>query len=176
MQTTPDDFLRSWRDLSDPALRTQPCLDSPEFRQELYLAMDEAACSGMLPLLRIMFEKEVEYRIALWEGEAQDDTHCFENIFHCAFLIYCGRDPSDAYLISRADRLNMDVGCLDSEYFVGGGIEATLDVLRNAEDQVSGEIRARVMHLSSDPDASLRIQRWEDWQRRYHQRGSEIHD
>lgn len=170
MEMTLDDLLRAWRDLSDRELASLPSLDSPEFRQALYRAIDEAACPEMLPLLRKMFEKEIEYRIALWEGWTQDDTDCFENIFHCAFLIYCGRDPSDASLIFSADRLNMDVGCLDTEYFVGGGVDATLDFLSHVDDEASVEIRKRISKMSSDPAADVRIQKWENWQRRYHQR------
>src|SRR5689334_19110310 len=91
---THDDFHSS--DLNDPASRVS-ILKS--------ISPDRQSATQQRALLLSIFEKEMEYR------RKDNEWDYYENLYWCAFLLYLAGDPTDAVLIWKAKRINMDTSC-----------------------------------------------------------------
>ncbi|NDY93793.1 hypothetical protein [Ideonella livida] len=155
-------FLKSG-DVS-PALEER--LRSPADRLAIYkLAAGREQRDFRLLLLRL-FNEEIAFREALWEGAATDDGTCSEGIFHCAFLIHCCGVPSDTEVLWEAQYLNQDVGELDGEYFVGAGVAETLAHLREIDDQTCAAIAEYIVTWSrhTSPDS---LSEWQNGRRQW---------
>ena len=76
--------------------------------------------------LRDLFAVEVNFRHALWTGEAEDPDLCYENLYHCALLLHALGDVNDVPALWRAKRMNMDTSTgMEIEYLLGAGVAAT---------------------------------------------------
>lgn len=121
-----------------PALEER--LRSPADRLAIYkLVVRQEPRKFRLLLLRI-FNEELSFREALWDGTATDDGTFSEGIFHCAFLIHCCGVPSDIEILWKAQYLNQDIGEFDGEYFVGAGVTETLAHLHQIGNQTCASI------------------------------------
>jgi hypothetical protein len=107
-------------------------------------------------LLRRIFEAEAEDRRATGGGEF------FENLYHCAFLLYLVGDPADVPMMWRAKHLDFDTACgFDVQFLLGAGSRRTLTYLADN----GHEALARA--LSEHPDLDEDRQEWETFRRGY---------
>ena len=98
-------------------------LSQPEARQQLYKALLAKPRQAFRGLLRHLLQEEIDFRNALWNGEAEDEGDFYEGIYKCAFLLYGCGNPSDTLALWKAKHINMDVGTsMGAEYFVGAGL------------------------------------------------------
>jgi hypothetical protein len=111
-------------------------------------------------LLLALFDEEIYFREALWNGTVNDDGDFCEGIYHCAFLIHCCGMPCDTATLWKVQYLNQDIGELDAEYFIGVGLAETLAYLSKVEDESSKEIAGHIdqwsRHASLDSLANWR--------------------
>jgi hypothetical protein len=105
-------------------------------------------------LLLRLFDEEISFREALWHGTAENDGEFGEGIYHCAFLIHCCGEPSDAATLWKAQYLNQDIGELEGFYFVGAGVTETLSYFQHTHDPTSTAIAEYIedwsRHISRD--------------------------
>jgi hypothetical protein len=113
---------------------------SPADRLALYRFVVDREPRVFRALLLSLFDEEISFREALWNGTANDEGEFCEGIYHCAYLIHCCGEAGDAITLWKAQHLNQDVGELDGEYFVGAGPAETLAYLARGGDESSPEI------------------------------------
>jgi len=140
----------------------QGVLSNPAERQKLYKLLIGEPLQPLALLIRAAFQKEVEYRNALWEGTAEDDGDYYEGIYRCAFLLYCLGDAVDIPPLWRAKHINMDVGCsMGAEFFVGVGVHEAIAFTECANLPESNEIATYIRDWFSQPDAMQWQENWE---------------
>jgi hypothetical protein len=107
------------------------------------IAPDRNNVKTIHPELQDLFARETEFRRALWHHEVTDDDDYFENVYHCALLLYLVGSPADVPMMWKAKRLNMDVGSgLDYQFLVGAGVNETIAYLdKNHYDDIEAYIR-----------------------------------
>ena len=118
----------------------EECLGIPADRLAIYRFIVDRNPAQFRQLLLRLFEEEVAFRNALWDGTARDDVEFSECIYHCAFLLHCCGEPSDSAALWKVQHLNQDIGELDGFYFIGAGLAETLSYLRHAGDRTSSAI------------------------------------
>ncbi|PJC99924.1 hypothetical protein GQ37_006400 [Janthinobacterium sp. BJB1] len=142
-------------------------LESPRVRQQLYRILLERPIGPYASLIRQVFEREVQYRKALWQGEIEDDGDACEGIYRCAFLLYRVGSTSDIHALWAAKHINMDVGTsMGAEFFIGAGLQATISYLAESNLQDSNEILCYVDGWFSQDDAEEWQKDWESSMRR----------
>ncbi|MBM3116072.1 hypothetical protein [Jeongeupia naejangsanensis] len=141
----------------------QAVLANPAERQALYKLLLSEQLHPMAPLIRAAFQKEVEYRDALWERTVEDDGNSYEGIYRCAFLLYCLGTPDDIPALWQAKYLNMDVGTsMGAEFFIGAGLNESIKFIENAVHPESTEIAAYIQGWFSQSDAMQWQKAWEE--------------
>ena len=141
----------------------QAVLANPAERQALYKLLLGEQLRPMATLIRVAFQKEAEYRDALWEGTAEDDGDYYEGIYRCAFLLYCLGTPEDIPALWQAKYLNMDVGTsMGAEFFIGAGLDESIKFIENTDHPESSEIAAYIQGWFSQPDAMQWQKTWEE--------------
>ncbi|MED5612639.1 hypothetical protein [Janthinobacterium sp. P210005] len=137
-------------------------LDSPRVRQQLYKILLERPLAPYSTLIRQVFEKEVQYRIALWDGTIKDDGDSYEGIYRCAFLLYRLGSTSDIHSLWVAKHINMDVGTsMGVEFFIGAGFQATVSYLAESNLQDADEISSYVAGWFDQDDSEKWQKHWE---------------
>ncbi|MCR5886113.1 hypothetical protein LRS03_25970 [Rhizobacter sp. J219] len=140
----------------------QAVVADPAERQALYKLLLSEQLIPVASLIRAAFQKEVEYRNALWERTAEDDGDYYEGIYRCAFLLYRLGNPEDIPALWQAKYLNMDVGSsMGAEFFVGAGLNESIKFIENSDHPESGEIAAYIQGWFSQPDAMQWQKGWE---------------
>ena len=129
-----------------PALQKR--LRIPADRLAIYRLVVDREPRTFRHLLLSLFDEEIAFRVALWDGTATDHGEFCEGIYHCAFLIHCCGEPSDTMIVWKAQYLNQDIGELDGEYFIGSGLAETLSYLSGIGDQTSIEISQHIEQWS----------------------------
>jgi hypothetical protein len=137
-------------------------ISQPLSRQLLYKTLltkpPQAFCSLLLRLL----QEEVDFRNALWNGETEDESNCYEGIYRCAFLLYRCADPRDTLVLWEAKHIDMDVGTsMGAEYFVGAGLRETLSFLEQCRTEEAEQIHEYVKDWFADPQALSWQKNWE---------------
>ena len=144
---TPREFVLRYatRSLSG-APEAESLVTDPGFRVALYREIHSDESVDARVLLRELLDKEIDYRRDSWEKPIDpDEPDYFENIYWCGFLLYRCGDPQDALQIWRAKNLNMDTSCgTDAQSLVGGGVEETIQYLR---DQPGGEAKEAIEYV-----------------------------
>lgn len=139
----------------------QQFVRQPRHRLQLYKLLIRQPARPFAALIRALFQEEVQYRKGLWEGTVNDRTHAFEGIYDAAFLLYRIGDLADLRALWDAKWLNMDVGTsLGAEFFVGAGVERTLQHLKHAGDALS-DMHAYVRDFFDHPNVADSQLRWE---------------
>lgn len=125
------DFIEKFRKESfvlSEDLKSQ--LKNDKFRSELYKVILLKDVFSFHSLLQILFDFELSYRL--------DETHdgeFFENIYHCAFLLFKIGDLQDVIPMWKAKRSDFDLGCgFDVQFLVGAGVQKTIDFLENIKN------------------------------------------
>ncbi|MDN2676376.1 hypothetical protein [Janthinobacterium sp. SUN033] len=137
-------------------------LDSPRVRQQLYKILLERPLAPYSTLIRQVFEKEVQYRIALWDGKIKDDGDSYEGIYRCAFLLYRLGSTSDIHSLWVAKHINMDIGTsMGVEFFIGAGFQATVSYLAESNLQDADEISSYVAGWFDQDDSEKWQKHWE---------------
>ena len=73
-------------------------------------------------LLRAVLAAEMDYR-----ADAPEPQRYFENLYWCAFLLFCIGDPADVPALWQAKQLNFDTASgLDVQTLFGAGVDPTL--------------------------------------------------
>jgi hypothetical protein len=55
----------------------------------------------------------------------------FENLYWCAYLLFCVGDPADVPMMWSAKHINFDTACgFDIQFLIGAGLDKTLEYLR----------------------------------------------
>lgn len=141
-------------------------LRSPADRLAIYKSVVGQEPRKFRQLLLSLFNEEISFREALWDGTATDDGTFSEGIFHCAFLIHCCGVPSDTEILWKAQHLNQDVGELDGEYFVGAGVAETLAHLHQIDDETCAPIAKYIETWSrhTSPDS---LSEWQHGRRQW---------
>jgi hypothetical protein len=134
----------------------------PSSRRQLYRLMVDEPAGPFRPLLVRLFEQEIQFRNALWNGEVADPADYFEGIYHSAFLLSRCGDPSDVPTLWRAQYLNQDIGELDVGNFVGAGVDRTLEFLAQQSGKEYSEIAEFIRESLSHPSALEWIQSWKE--------------
>lgn len=138
-------------------------LSSPVERQNLYKLLAGMPPVPFYPLVQAAFEKEVEFRKALWDGIAEDEGDFYEGIYRCAFLLYRAANPKDIHLLWKAKHLNMDVGSsMGAEFFIGGGLEVSIEFLEGSNLPESPNIATYIKGWFAQPDALKWQKEWEE--------------
>lgn len=112
----------------------------PGNRLAIYRFIDDREPPHFRQLLLRLFDEEVAFQNALWDGTARHDVEFSECIYHCAFLLHCCGAPSDSATLWKAQYLNQDIGELEAFYFIGAGLAETLSYLKHAGDRTSSAI------------------------------------
>lgn len=134
----------------------------PDERQALYKILLEQAVLPFSEIIRESFQKEIEFRNALWEGKATDDGTFSEGIFRCAFLIYRMGRTEDLPLLCQADYLNMDVGELDRMFFVGPGVAEAIAFFESENIADGKTYASAVRDFFANPEAMGWLKEWEE--------------
>lgn len=156
--------LRAFKLLSEVAApEVQAALSSAAERQVLYKLLVNEPLQPLALLIRAAFQKEVEYRDALWEGAVEDDGDFYEGIYRGAFLLYCLGNAEDIHSLWRAKRLNTDVGSsMGAEFFVGAGVNKSIAFIENMDSPESSDIAVYIRGWFSQPDAMQWQKGWEE--------------
>lgn len=139
----------------------------PAARRAMLRAIEPTRESARLhrrTLLSIL-AAEAEYRE---KDEPLDDSSSgadyFENLYWCAFLLYLAGDVTDAPVLWRAKRINMDTNAgLDGQYLVGAGVELTIRFLKDSKEK---EAAAHLERMRKDGDLDD-LHEWERYKARY---------
>jgi hypothetical protein len=135
---------------------------SPPHRLQLYKLLRERPLAVFQQLLHALFHEEMQYRCDPPENDPWHDTDAYEGVYDCAYLLYRHGNPADVFLLWEQKWRNMDVGSsLGVEFFVGAGVEPTLQYLQQAGTQDSQEIQEYVREYFKDPDALSWQRNWE---------------
>lgn len=131
-------------------------LGDPAARARLLAEIAPEAAGEHHALLRRIFQAEIEDRQATGDGEF------FENLYHCAFLLYLVGDPADVPTMWRAKHIDFDTACgFDVQFLLGAGAMRTLTYLAdNAHEDLA---RA----LSEFPELDEDLREWEAFRRGY---------
>jgi len=124
-------------------------LKIPEDRLAIYGLIADLEPHRFRHLLIRLFDEEIAFREALWNGITEDNGNFGECIYHCAFLIHCCGEPSDSARLWKAQYLNQDIGELEGFYFVGAGLDETLQYLNDSHDSTSTDIAAYIQEWSN---------------------------
>ena len=120
------------------ATKNASFLTDPAFRDSIYQALHPSPENRFLPLLRELFQLEVDYR-----SDESNDGDYFENIYWVALFLYQFGELDDVIPMWRGKHTNMDTGRgFDIQFLVGAGVETTLDYLQDHADQESTRIAA----------------------------------
>jgi hypothetical protein len=111
-------------------------------------------------LLREILDAKIALR------RAGEDCEHFENLYHCAYLLYLVGDPQDVPALWSAKQIDFDSFCaFDTQIFLGAGVKETLDYLRaNGHAEMVNEL-ATFAELDDDLDDDL--DEWSSFQRNY---------
>ncbi|MFG2004239.1 hypothetical protein ACGFNU_34275 [Spirillospora sp. NPDC048911] len=128
----------------------------PLDRQRLLDDIDPHDVGEQHALLREIFQAEMRQRPDTGGDEF------FENLYHCAFLLYLIGDPSDVPMMWQAKHLDFDTSIgFDVQFLLGAGVKATLDYL-NAHG------RADIAQaLAEYEETSEDLHEWEAFRRDY---------
>jgi hypothetical protein len=149
--------------LAVTAPEVQAVLSDPAERQELYKLLVNEPLEPLSSLVRAAFQKEVEYRDALWEGTVEDSGEFYEGVYRCAFLLYRVGNPEDIPSLWQAKHLNMDVGSsMGAEFFVGAGLPESIAFIERAGLTESAVIAEYIRGYFSQPDAMQWQEGWEE--------------
>lgn len=111
-------------------------LTDPLFRESIYRSIHPAPPPKLLPLIRDLFLREVQYR-----ADESNDGEYFENLYWAALFLYQLGDFNDVIPMWNAKRTNMDTGVgFDIQFLVGQGVEETIRWLRQQKDPLSDRI------------------------------------
>lgn len=136
-------------------------LDDDDFRNRVYPLLSPESFDERHALFLALMHREMDYRVRLWEGLVEDPDDRYENIYRCAFMLYRIGQPEDVFLLWHAKSLNMDVGSsLGVEYFIGAGVDPTLDHLKVSDSPEADKISAFIRHAFVDGD-------WMQWQKNW---------
>ena len=132
-------------------------------RQKLYKHLFGRQLGPFAPLIRAAFRQEVAYRNALWHGISEESDAYYEGIYRCAFLLYRLATVEDLASLWAAKYLNMDVGSsLGAEFFVGAGVEQSLEFLATAPFPEAADIREYVSGWFDQAEAREWQKGWEE--------------
>jgi hypothetical protein len=135
----------------------------PEGRHALYKVFLEQDALPFSEIIRECFQREIEFRNALWDGKATDDGTFSEGIFQCAFLIYRMGRTEDLPLLCQADHLNMDVGELDPMFFVGPGVTEAIAFFETSDIDDGKTYAASIRVFFANHQAMVQLKDWEDY-------------
>lgn len=94
----------------------------PAAREHLLEAIPPDAAREHHELLRALLDAEMSYRV-----HAAEPQEHFENLYWCAFLLFCAGDPADVPALWRAKHVNFDTASgLDVQTLFGAGVQPTL--------------------------------------------------
>ena len=100
-------------------------LSDPSEREKVLKSIQPAQAKSNHELLKSIFLQEMTYR---------DQDGCldyYENLYWCAFLLFCVGDLHDVELMWQAKHINMDTGTgFENESFFAAGIQNTFSFLR----------------------------------------------
>ena len=155
---TPEDFLT---DIVVNMEQRRSLLSSPAFREALYRHIHPKANSAHLPLLRLLFTLEQEYRSSEELQEADDYAH-FENLYWCAFFLFQVGDITDVIQMWRAKNIDMDTACgFDAQFMVGSGPEQTIADLQHSPESDAQEL-CDYLQANIDSGTFSNLRRWYD--------------
>jgi hypothetical protein len=142
-------------------------LSHPARRRELYkLLVVLPSLALFSALLRELLCREVAFRKALWDMTVEDEGDFYESIYQCAFLLYRLGKVEDIASLWAAKHINMDVGSsMGAEFFVGAGINESLEYLKTADLPDAAEISAYIRDWFSQPEAIEWQKEWEAYMR-----------
>jgi hypothetical protein len=108
-------------------------------------------------LLQEIFASEIEYRAS--DSAAEH----FENLYWCAYLLFCVGDPADVPMMWSAKHINFDTACgFDIQFLLGGGVDQTLEYLRShGHQEIADALLAYEDELRSD------LAEWSTFRHRY---------
>lgn len=99
-------------------------ISTPAARERALQSIPPRDAAQHHPILKAIFQKEVEYH------RAEEDFTYGENIYCCAFLLYCVGKREDIPDLWAAKQINMDLASgFDIQFLVGAGVDASLDYL-----------------------------------------------
>ncbi len=149
--------------LAVTAPEVQAVLSDPAERQKLYKLLVNEPLQPLSVLVRAAFQKELEYRDALWEGTVEDSGEFYEGIYRCAFLLYRLGNTEDIHTLWQAKHLNMDVGSsMGAEFFIGAGLHETIAFIEHTSLSESANIAEYIGDYFFQPDAMQWQERWEE--------------
>jgi hypothetical protein len=91
-------------------------------REHLLEAIHPDAAREHHELLRALLKAEINYR-----ANAAEPQEYFENLYWCAFLLFCVGDPADVPALWQAKQINFDTASgLDVQTLFGAGVGPTL--------------------------------------------------
>ncbi len=126
-------FLESYAANADADLSV---LTDSLFRESIYQSIHPEPPAELLPLIRELFLREVQYR-----ADEENDGQHFENLYWAALFLYQLGDFNDVIPMWNAKHTNMDTGVgFDIQFLVGQGVEETLQWLRQQRDPLSDRI------------------------------------
>jgi len=158
---TAEELLRTHIEDKQPSANLEHLLDSATERQVLYRLIAKEPPRLYRKLLLRLLDKEISFRMALWEGSIAGDEESAEGVFHCAYLLSRCGEPADAREIWKAQYLNQDVGELEVGYFIGAGAPETLAFLASASDETAQEVAEYIRSSLNHPNAGEWLTDWE---------------
>ncbi len=99
----------------------------PAAREHLLGTIRADAAREHHELLRALLTTEISYR-----AQAAEPQEHFENLYWCAFLLFCVGDPADVPALWQAKQVNFDTASgMDVQTLFGAGVGPTLGWLHS---------------------------------------------
>lgn len=106
----------------EPAAEVADVPADPAAREHLLEGIPADAAREHHELLRALLKTEIKYR-----AHAAEPQEHFENLYWCAFLLFCAGDPADVPALWQAKHVNFDTASgLDVQSLFGAGVGPTL--------------------------------------------------
>lgn len=136
---TPENILQQTKNRQVPLpADIQTALKDDHLRYKIYQEISCDQAKDHHALLKFMFAEEVDLRTnqEREEHSLSDELDFFENIYHCALLLFCIGDPEDIMPMYIPSSSDFDLGCgFDTEFMLGAGAEKTISYFENIKDK-----------------------------------------
>ena len=150
-------------DFPDTQKSHSELLAAPGFRRQICKLLHPTPPKSLLPLVRVLLQREADYRATESAEDDNDGEDYFENLYWVGLFLYQIGDLEDVLPMWRAKQTNMDTSIgFDAQFLVGRGVSETIEYLRALDEPMASEAADYLADYQADGDLD-NLDEWLDF-------------